>query len=219
MGGIESGAIASGLTRAARSWRAIAGIAIIAMLALPSGAAVAGTGGSSYAPPQSPSKPRSPSQPPSQTSGPAGKPVVRGNKAKLLRNGLAAAPANAPEQVKNMIWAANEIQRKPYVYGGGHATFPIDRGYDCSGTVSYALYYGGILDGGPRDSVGFFTWGEAGEGRWVTVYASGGHAFIEIAGLRLDTSAAGDPGGARGPRWRKTLRNTSSFRARNWPGL
>ncbi len=205
-----------------RTKLAIAGMTMTMLLALPSGAAVAATGGSSYAPsqPQSPSPtpPPSPSQTPAQTSSPKGK-VVPGDKAKLLRNGLAAAPANAPEQVKKMIWAANKIQSKPYVYGGGHGTFPTDRGYDCSGTVSYALYYGGILDGEPRDSVGFFTWGEEGKGTWVTVYANGGHAFMEIAGLRLDTSAAGDPGGARGPRWRKTLRDTSSFRARRWPGL
>ncbi|MGI8594064.1 MAG: hypothetical protein ACR2ML_06815 [Solirubrobacteraceae bacterium] len=196
-----------------RARLAIAGMTVIVLLALPAGAAVAGTGGSSVSPPQPPS------QSPLPTSSSAGKPVVPGSKARLLRNGLAAAPANAPEQVKNMIWAANKIQSKPYVYGGGHGTFPIDRGYDCSGTVSYALYYGGVLDGEPRDAVGFFTWGEEGQGTWVTVYANGGHAFIEIAGLRLDTSAAGDRAGGRGPRWRKTLRDTSSFRARRWPGL
>jgi len=203
-----------------RNKLAIAGMTMTMMLALPSGAAVAGTGGSSYAPSQSPSQPpsQSPPQSPTQPSSSAGK-VVPGNKAKLLRNGLAAAPTNAPEQVKKMIWAANKIQGKPYLYGGGHGTFPIDSGYDCSGTVSYALYYGGILDGAPRDAVGFFTWGQEGPGSWVTVYANGGHAFIVIAGLRLDTSAAGDSGGARGPRWRKTLRDTSSFRARHWPGL
>ncbi|CAN5554589.1 hypothetical protein BH20ACT18_BH20ACT18_02820 [soil metagenome] len=199
-----------------RTKLAIAGLTMTMLLALPSGAALAGTGGSSYAP----SKPQPPSPAaPAQTTSPAGKPVVSGNKAKLLRNGLAAAPANAPEQVKKMIWAANKIQSKPYVDGGGHGTFPTDRGYDCSGTVSYALYYGGILDGDPRDAVGFFTWGDEGEGTWVTVYANAGHAFIEIAGLRLDTSAAGDRGRSRGPRWRKTLRDTSSFQARRWPGL
>lgn len=203
-----------------RTKLAIAGMTMTMLLALPSGAALAGTGGSSYAPSSKrPSSPSPTASSPPQASGSAGKAVVPGNKAKLLRNGLAAAPANAPEQVKKMIWAANKIQSKPYVYGGGHGTFPTDRGYDCSGTVSYALFYGGILDGEPRDSVGFFTWGEEGEGTWVTVYASGGHAFMEIAGLRLDTSAAGDPGGARGPRWRKTLRDTSSFQARRWPGL
>jgi hypothetical protein len=174
-------------------------------LAASAAPAYAGTGGTGYNP--------------SAPSSSAAKPVIAGNKAKL-KNGIAYAPANAPENVKKMIWAANKIQKKPYVYGGGHGTFPKDRGYDCSGTVSYALYYGGILDGGPRDSVGFFSWGKAGKGRWVTVYANGGHAFVVIAGLRLDTSRAGDTtNSGRGPRWRSTLRDTSSFRARTWPGL
>ena len=103
---------------------AIAGMTVAVMLALPSGLAVAGTGGSSYAPPQSESQSKAPkpsqdpSAPPSPaqaTPGSPGKPVVRGDNAKLLRNGLAAAPANAPEKVKTMIWAANKIQSRPYV--------------------------------------------------------------------------------------------------------
>jgi hypothetical protein len=184
---------------------AITGLTVAMAMAFPPGAAVASSGGSGYS-----------STPVSNS---AGKPVVAGNRAKLLRNGLAAAPANAPAKIQKMIWAANKIQSKPYVYGGGHATFPVDDGYDCSGTVSYALYYGGILDGDPRDSVGFYTWGQQGEGQWLTVYANGSHAFMVIAGLRLDTSSVGDTNGASGPRWRRTLRDTSSFRARSWPGL
>ena len=184
---------------------AVVALSIAALLALPAGQAAAGTGGSGYDP--------------KTVSSSAAKPVVRGNRAKLLRSGRAAAPANAPRRVKRMIWAVNKIQNKPYIYGGGHGTFPRDRGYDCSGSVSYALYYGKILDGDPRDAVGFFTWGVRGKGRWVTVYANGGHAFMVIAGLRLDTSRMGDPNGESGPRWRRTLRDTSSFRARRWPGL
>jgi hypothetical protein len=181
-------------------------VSVATLATLPAGSAIAGTGGSGYAAATiSKSSKR--------------KPIARGNRAKLLRNGRAAAPANAPRRVQRMIWAANKIQNKPYIYGGGHGNFPKDSGYDCSGTVSYALYYGRILDGEPRNAVGFFTWGRPGKGRWVTVYANGGHAFMEIAGLRLDTSRMGDINGERGPRWRRSLRDTSDFRARRWPGL
>jgi cell wall-associated NlpC family hydrolase len=183
---------------------AVSGFALIAVLA---GAvpASASTGGTGYAP--------------SAASDDPATPTVPGNKAKL-KGRVAYAPANAPENVKKMIWAANKIQSKPYVYGGGHGVLPDARGYDCSGTVSYALKYGGILDGDPRDAVGFFSWGKPGKGQWVTVYASGSHAYMVIAGLRLDTSQAGDTRDlGRGPRWRSTLRDTSGFRARYWPGL
>lgn len=139
-----------------------------------------------------------------------------GAKAVLLDNGLAAAPDNAPEAVKEAIWAANEIIGKPYVYGGGHRSFK-SRGYDCSGTVSYALNGGGLLDS-PLDSSSFMKWGESGEGEWITVYTNPGHAFVVIAGLRLDTSAAGDPRGGKGPRWRPALRSTKGFKARHPEG-
>ncbi len=180
-------------------------LSVATVLALPASSAFAGTGGSGYSP--------------TAVSKSSTKPVVAGNRAKLMRNGLAAAPANAPKRVQRMIWAANKIQNKPYVYGGGHGTFPKDSGYDCSGMVSYALYYGKILDGDPRDAVGFYTWGRGGKGRWATVYANGSHAFMVIAGLRLDTSRMGDTNGESGPRWRKTLRDTSPFRMRHWRGL
>lgn len=183
---------------------ALTGMTIALFAAVPSGAALASTGGSGYSP--------------STVTTSAAKPVVTGNRAKVQRNGQAAAPANAPLTVQKMIWAANKIQTKPYVYGGGHGAIR-DRGYDCSGAVSYALYYGKILDGDPRDAVGFFAWGRSGSGDWVTVYANGEHAFVVIAGLRLDTSAINDPNQSRGPRWRKTSRDTSSFRARHWPAL
>ena len=143
---------------------------------------------------------------------------VAGAKAKLLPNGLAAAPESAPESVKQMVSAANEIIGRPYQYGGGHDDEwgANDRGYDCSGTVSYALHGAGdeILDS-PLDSSSFMKWGEAGIGDWVTVYTNPGHAFVVIAGLRLDTSASGDPSGNKGPRWRPALRSTRGFRARH----
>ncbi|UUY03301.1 C40 family peptidase [Svornostia abyssi] len=140
-----------------------------------------------------------------------------GDVATLQDNGLAVAPENAPDEVKAAIWAANEIVGKPYIYGGGHRSFK-SRGYDCSGTVSYALNGGDLLDS-PLDSSSFMKWGEAGEGEWITVYTNPGHAFVVIAGLRLDTSAAGDPSGAKGPRWRPALRSTKGFKARHPEGF
>ena len=98
-------------------------------------------------------------------------------------------------------------------YGGGHARFN-SKGYDCSGTVSFALHGGDLLDS-PLDSGSFMNWEEKGKGLWITVYTNPGHAFAVIAGLRLDTSAAGDPSGAKGPRWRPVLRSTAGFKARH----
>jgi cell wall-associated NlpC family hydrolase len=133
--------------------------------------------------------------------------------------GLAAPPVNAPPAVQNAIIAANQIIGKPYRYGGGHRPGFLDpRGYDCSGTVSFALNGGGLIED-PLDSTGFFTWGEQGPGTWITVYTKSSHAFMVIAGLRLDTSAAGDPSGAKGPRWRPVLRSTRGFKARHPDGL
>jgi cell wall-associated NlpC family hydrolase len=153
-----------------------------------------------------------------QSSAPA-RPVVNGFKAKLLRNGTAAAPSMAPAEVQRAIWAANRLIGKPYIYGGGHGRFE-DKGYDCSGTVSYALHGGSAkLLRTPLDSGSFMRWGDAGKGSWMTIYTNPGHAFIVIAGLRLDTSAAGDPTGARGPRWRPNLRSTGDFVARHPAGF
>jgi cell wall-associated NlpC family hydrolase len=138
--------------------------------------------------------------------------------ATILDNGLAAAPDSAPQQVKDAIAAANAIIGKPYVYGGGHNAKFSGRGYDCSGTVSYALHGGNLLTA-PLDSGSFMHWGDRGPGEWITVYTNPGHAFAVIAGLRLDTSAAGDPSGAKGPRWRPVLRSTRGFHARHPEGF
>jgi cell wall-associated NlpC family hydrolase len=132
--------------------------------------------------------------------------------------GKAYPPVDAPIEVKEAIWAANEIVGKPYKYGGGHAKVK-DTGYDCSGTVSYALLGGGLLDGTPLDSSSFMKWGDPGQGDWVTVYTNPGHAYVVIAGLRLDTSAAGDPSGNSGPQWRPVLRSTKGFKARHPEGF
>ena len=146
-------------------------------------------------------------------------PVVPGVKAKLLRNGKAAAPAQAPAEVQRAVWAANRIVGKPYRYGGGHARWK-DTGYDCSGTVSFALRGGSKRWlKAPLDSGSFMGWSAKGPGSWITVYTNPGHAYVVIAGLRLDTSAAGDPSGRKGPRWRPTLRETRGYVARHPAGF
>lgn len=143
----------------------------------------------------------------------AGGPTVRGKVAKL--NGLiAAAPTSAPEAVKNGIWAINQIVRKPYRWGGGHATFN-DIGYDCSGTISYFLRGAGLLDQ-PTTSKALQSWGEPGPGRWVTIYARNGHTFAVICGLRLDTTGHRDD---EGPRWRDWYRDPKGFVVRHPKGF
>jgi hypothetical protein len=148
--------------------------------------------------------------------------VTPGSKATLLPDGTAAAPADAPLQVQQAIFAANKLLDKPYKYGGGHARVE-DSGYDCSGTVSYALLAAGLLKG-PLDSSSFMHWGLKGPGAWITVYANPGHAYAMIAGLRLDTSAYGVSSriarriartSERGPRWRPTVRPMRGFTARH----
>jgi len=139
--------------------------------------------------------------------------TVPGSVAQIMSDGYAAAPAQAPPAVQQAIWAGNQLIGLPYVYGGGHASF-VASGYDCSGTVSYALYGGGLLDS-PLDSSAFETWGLPGQGAWITVYTNPQHAFLEVAGIRLDTSTEGDPTGASGPRWRPLLASTTGFVARH----
>lgn len=143
---------------------------------------------------------------------------VPGTKAVLMDNGLAAAPADAPTAVQEAVFAANEIVGKPYRYGGGHRSFK-DTGYDCSGTISYALHGAKLLKS-PLDSGSFMRWGKKGRGDWITVFTNPGHAFVVIAGLRLDTSAAGERrSSGKGPRWRQNLRGGRGFRARHPQGL
>jgi hypothetical protein len=148
--------------------------------------------------------------------------VTPGTKAKLMPDGSAAAPADAPAAVQQAIWAANRLQDKPYRYGGGHAKIE-DSGYDCSGTVSYALHHADLLKS-PLDSGSFMRWGEKGRGAWITVFTNPGHAYAVIAGLRLDTSSYSTRRVARrfarsaferGPRWRPTSRPARGFRARH----
>jgi cell wall-associated NlpC family hydrolase len=125
--------------------------------------------------------------------------LVPGSLARYV-NGLAAAPMSAPAAVQELIWAGNQIIGLPYIFGGGHASFD-SPGYDCSGTVSFALHGAGLL-ATPEDSSEFMAWGSHGVGRWITVFSNPGHAYLDVAGLRLDTSAADDPSNQQGPRWR-----------------
>jgi hypothetical protein len=140
-------------------------------------------------------------------------------KAKIV-NGLAVAPKSAPPQIKAVIASANKIVRMPYRYGGGHRSFK-DSGYDCSGSVSFALHGANFVKS-PLDSSSFMSWGMAGKGKWITVYTNPGHAFVMIAGLRFDTgyrdsSQRGTYPGS-GPRWGKA-RPTSGFTARHPAGF
>ena len=168
--------------------RATGLVAAAALALIPVASAQAdGTGGTS------------PTGDPSSTPPPS---TVPGEKAQLV-NGRAIAPESAPNRVKRVIAAANRIRNKPYVYGGGHASFK-DTGYDCSGAVSYALHGGGLLDS-PLDSSSLMSdWGRPGIGSWISVYGNPGHAYMIVAGLRFDTSMT--PG--NGPGWSKTLRST-----------
>jgi hypothetical protein len=139
-------------------------------------------------------------------------------KAKLV-NGRLIAPASAPKRVARAITAANRIVEKPYIYGGGHQLYrrgQLASGYDCSGAVSYALYGGRFLRS-PLPSGALMSWGREGPGRWITVYAHGGHAYVVIAGFRFDTSMhdSDAPGPSTGPRWSRTLRTSSAFVARH----
>jgi len=134
-----------------------------------------------------------------------------------LQNGVALAPANAPRAVKRAIWAANQLRLKPYRYGGGHASFH-DNGYDCSGTVSYALGGAGLISS-PLNSSDFRRYGERGQGRWITVYARNGHTFAVIAGLRLDTTPGDSSRYRWAPRWQRSTRGPAGFEVRHPVGL
>jgi cell wall-associated NlpC family hydrolase len=144
-------------------------------------------------------------------------PTVSGKTAMIRRNGLAAVPKGAPARVRAIISAANQIIGKPYKWGGGHGRL-FDSGYDCSGSVSYALIRSGLL-GYPMVSGSLARWGAKGEGKYVTIYANASHVYMEVAGLRLDTSSVGDRGGKSGVRWRPPIGKRFGFAVRHVGGI
>ena len=183
---------------------AITFLAVVTAL-VASSAANAATGGAGVPPPP----------PPGPSGGIGSAPLTTPlPTAQLSRDGRTAIPpASAPLEVKNAIYAANRIVGKPYRYGGGHSRFN-DSGYDCSGSVSFALRGGGLVKR-PLHSTAFMSWGESGRGQWITVYTNSGHAYVVIAGLRFDTSGPGP----RGPNWRKAARSSRAFTARHPVGF
>jgi cell wall-associated NlpC family hydrolase len=156
---------------------------------------VAGTGGTAYTPPP----------PPEQ--------VVPGAEGEVSDDGFAVAPRSAPKVVKEMIAAGNAIAKTPYKWGGGHPTWD-DTGYDCSGSVSYALHGAGLLDS-PLVSGDFARWGDRGPGRWITIYANADHVYMVVAGVRFDTSARS----RTGSRWTMEQRPSDGFSVTHPEGL
>ena len=151
-----------------------------------------------------------------RTAAGSARPVAKeapGSKATLGRDGLAIAPADAPPRVKAVIAAGNEIAKKPYKYGGGHARLR-DSGYDCSGSMSYALREAGLMKGA-MNSTGFMRFDEPGRGRWITTYANSGHSYMIVAGLRFDTSARKTDG----TRWTTKMRSARGYRGRHPAGF
>jgi peptidoglycan hydrolase CwlO-like protein len=138
-------------------------------------------------------------------------PLTPGESASYISESQASVPSEAPPAIAAAIEAANSIATTPYIWGGGHGSFE-SSGYDCSGAVSFALHGGGFLES-PLDSTGLETWGEPGPGKWITVYANSGHAWMIIAGLAFDTV------GGPGPRWHSSpVDSPEGFVARHPPG-
>ena len=136
-----------------------------------------------------------------------------GPRARVLADGSAVAPEDAPDVVKRVILAGNAIAKFPYKWGGGHGAWR-DNGYDCSGSVSFAMAGAGLLDS-PLTSGGFLDYGAPGPGRWITIYTNYGHVWMVVAGLRFDTSGQG----RAGTRWQAESASTSGFAVRHIPGL
>jgi hypothetical protein len=129
-------------------------------------------------------------------------------------NGALPIPTDVPEVIQKVIAGANEITDFPYVFGGGHASF-VDNAYDCSGSVSYALAAGGLLSA-PEVSGTLESWGAPGPGKYITVYANAGHAYMYVDGVLYDTAGRS---GTFASRWQVGSVDNSGFVARHWPGL
>jgi hypothetical protein len=149
------------------------------------------------------------------TTAPIGPP----GRATLRADGTAVAPADAPANIQAAIAAGNAIHTYPYIWGGGHRSFT-DRGYDCSGAVSYVLHAAGLLSSPMASGPLASSWGLPGKGRWITVFANASHAYMVVAGLRFDTSSGGDRWDqGKGPRWRKKKRKPLGYTAKYAPGF
>jgi cell wall-associated NlpC family hydrolase len=136
------------------------------------------------------------------------------NQATLTPDLLAIAPIGAPAAVQSVINAGNEIAHLPYIWGGGHMTYE-DTGYDCSGSISFVLAAAGLLNG-TETSGQLMSWGKPGPGKWITVYATQGHTFMYVAGLRFDTVALAHAGS----RWsNRAATEGGGFVARHPVGL
>jgi cell wall-associated NlpC family hydrolase len=134
-------------------------------------------------------------------------------KAEVLKNGVALPPLESPPEVRAIFEAGNSIARSPYKWGGGHGKWQ-DNGYDCSGSVSYALAAAGLLNA-PLASGPLMRWGKPGKGKWITIYSNPGHVFMVVAGVRFDTVARGQTGS----RWINAMTDTSGYVARHPEGL
>ncbi len=132
---------------------------------------------------------------------------------KRSRSGSPRRPGGLPIRVRRIIAAGNRIANKPYKYGGGHGQWD-DSGYDCSGSVSYALHGAGYLSSA-LTSGGFMSWGSAGRGRWVTIYAAPGHVYMVVNGRRFDTTGRSESG----TRWQASDRSSAGYVVRHPPGL
>ncbi|MDO9406907.1 hypothetical protein [Patulibacter sp.] len=148
---------------------------------------------------------------------PSSRRTVRGRVARIRTDGRAAIPRSAPQRIKRVIAAANLIVGKPYKWGGGHSRL-FDTGYDCSGAVGYALIRAGLQTGSMVSGT-YARWELTGPGRWISIHANRGHVYMEVAGLRLDTSAVADPSGAKGVRWRPAIGRRTGFHTRHVKGL
>jgi cell wall-associated NlpC family hydrolase len=156
---------------------------------------VASTGGAAYTPPP----------PPEQ--------VVPGEAGTVNGDGFAVPPKSAPKVIREVIAAGNVIAKTPYKWGGGHARWD-DSGYDCSGSVSFALHAAGLLDS-PLVSGDFPRWGDRGPGSWITIYGNAEHVYMVVAGMRFDTSARS----RTGSRWTMEQRPSAGFGVSHPPGL
>ncbi|MCX6838615.1 MAG: peptidoglycan endopeptidase [Verrucomicrobia bacterium] len=145
----------------------------------------------------------------------AARPSVGGNSQIRFDGRFASLGQTAPQALQFAVYAANTLQNKPYVLGGGHRNIE-DSAYDCSSSTSYILIKAGLLNR-CLSSKEFANYGQAGEGRFITIWVKPGeHVFMTICGLRMDTS--GQVTG-EGPRWRTKGRSYAGFSPRHPVGL